>query len=183
MKFRITLLLLLSIGLNFSYGQEEKKWENPIIKNYGGILDLEGIDVAPDPNLEYKILVELVFKMDNKSKRPAFAAVNIARLMNLHGVGGVKPENLKVVAVIHGRATSSVLNAEAFKEKYDKESPYVPLYKELMDAGVEVVVCGQSYVNSGYNYDQLIDNVKVGTSALTTITTYTQKGYTYFKWD
>ncbi|OEJ99752.1 DsrE family protein [Roseivirga misakiensis] len=183
MKLKIALILLLSFGVNLTYGQEKKKWVNPIIKNYGGILDLERVDVAPDPDMEYKILVELVHKMDKKSKRPAFSATNVARLMNLHGVGGVKPENLKVVVVIHGQATSSVLNAESYKDKYDNESPYVPLYKELMEAGVQVVVCGQSYVNYGYTFDKLMDNVKVGTSALTTITTYTQKGYTYFKWD
>jgi len=182
MKLRIALLLLLTVGLNYSHAQE-KKWVNPIIKNYGGILDLERVDVAPDPDMEYKILIELVHKIDKSDKRAAFSALNVARLINLHAVGGVKAENLKVAVVIHGGATNSVLSEEAFKKRYKTDSHYAPLYKELMEAGVEVIVCGQSYVSYGNSFDDLMPNVKVGTSALTTITTYNQKGYTYFKWD
>lgn len=182
MKTRIVLSLLFVLSINFTFAQE-KKWVNPIIKNYGGILDLERVDVAPDTDMEYKILIELVHSIDKTSKRPAFAAVNVARLMNLHGVGGVKPENLKVAVVIHGKATNSILNEEAYEKRYESESLYAPLYKELMEAGVEVIVCGQSYVSYGNSFDDLLTDVKVGTSALTTISTYTQKGYTYFKWD
>ena len=173
------LALIVCSQLSFS---QEKKWVNPIIKNYGRILELEKVDVVPDPDLEYKILIELVHKLD-KPERVAFAATNVARLINLHGVGGVKPENLKVVVVIHAGATSSVLNADAYKNKYEVESPYAPLYKELMEAGVEVVVCGQSYSMYGNKVEDLMPNVKIGTSALTAISTYQLKGYAFFKWD
>lgn len=178
----LIVLLFIVVGINYSHAQE-KKWVNPIIKNYGGILDLERVDVAPDPDMEYKILIELVHKIDKSAKRAAFPALNVARLINLHAVGGVKPENLKVAVVIHGGATNSVLSEEAYKKRYKADSHYAPLYKELMEAGVEVIVCGQSYVSYGNDFDDLLPNVKVGTSALTTISTYNQKGYTYFKWD
>ena len=175
----IAFSLLLVTHLSFS---QEKKWVNPIIKNYGRILELEKVDVAPDPTMEYKILIELVHKLD-KPESAAFAATNVARLINLHGVGGVKPENLKVTVVIHAGATSSVLGADAYKTKYEVESPYAPLYKELMEAGVEVIVCGQSYSMYGNKVEDLMPGVKIGTSALTTISTYQLKGYAFFKWD
>tara|TARA_R110001599_G_scaffold195671_1_gene392137 strand:+ start:25273 stop:25818 length:546 start_codon:yes stop_codon:yes gene_type:complete len=175
----IAFSLLLITQLSFS---QEKKWVNPIIKNYGRILELEKVDVAPDPNMEYKILIELVHKLD-KPENAEFAATNVARLINLHGVGGVKPENLKVVVVVHAGATNSMLNAEAYKTKYEVDSPYAPLYEELMEAGVEVVVCGQSYSMYGNKVEDLMPGVKIGTSALTTISTYQLKGYAFFKWD
>lgn len=178
----LATVIFILIGITCAKAQE-KKWVNPIIKNYGGIMDLDKVDVAPDPDMEYKILIELVHKIDKSAKRAAFPALNVARLINLHAVGGVKPENLKVAVVIHGGATNSVLSEEAFKKKYKTDSHYAPLYKELMEAGVEVIVCGQSYVSYGNSVDDLLTNVRVGTSALTTITTYNQKGYTYFKWD
>lgn len=174
----VAILFLTHLG-----HAQEKKWVNPIIKNYGGILELDRVDVAPDPDMEYKILIELVHKIDKTKERAAFPAVNVARLMNLHGVGGVKPENLKVTVVIHGGATNSVLNEEAYKKRYEMDSPYVPLYKELMEAGVEVIICGQSYASYGNSVDDLMANVKVGTSALTTISTYQLKGYAFFKWE
>ncbi|WP_071387037.1 DsrE family protein [Roseivirga seohaensis] len=181
MKLRIIFAFSLLLITQLSFSQE-KKWVNPIIKNYGRILELEKVDVAPDPNMEYKILIELVHKLD-KPENAAFAATNVARLINLHGVGGVKPENLKVAVVIHAGATSSVLNADAYKTKYEVESPYAPLYKELMEAGVEVIVCGQSYSMYGNKVEDLMPGVKIGTSALTTISTYQLKGYAFFKWE
>jgi hypothetical protein len=98
------LLFLTAIGF-----AQEKKWVNPIIKNYGRILELDRVDVAPDPNMEYKILIELIHDMDAPSVAN-FSATNIARLINLHAVGGVKPENLHVAVVIHAKATNSVVN-------------------------------------------------------------------------
>ena len=181
MKLRIFVAFSLLLISQLSFAQE-KKWVNPLIKNYGRILELERVDVAPDPDMEYKILIELVHKLD-KPERTAFAATNIARLINLHGVGGVKEENLNVAVVIHGGATNSILNEEAYKEKYEVDNPYAPLYKELMEAGVEVIVCGQSYIGYGNSFDDLMPGVKIGTSALTTISTYQLKGYAFFKWE
>lgn len=174
----LALLMITQIGIS-----QDRKWANPIIKDYGRILDLEDVDVKPDPEMEYKILIEEVFKMDNPG-RANFSATNVARLINLHAVGGVKKENLKVALVIHGPATSSVINNEAYKAKYDdKDSPYIKLYEDLAASGVEILVCGQSLEMSGLKKSDIIPQVKVATSALTAVTTYQLKGYAYFKWD
>ncbi|NVK85802.1 MAG: DsrE family protein [Cytophagia bacterium] len=174
----LALLLIAQAGIS-----QDRKWANPIIKDYGRILDLEDVDVKPDPDMEYKILIEEVFKMDNPA-RANFSATNVARLINLHAVGGVKKENLKVALVIHGPATSSVINNEAYKTKYDdKDSPYIKLYEDLAASGVEIIVCGQSLEMGGYKKADVIPQVKVATSALTAVTTYQLKGYAYFKWD
>lgn len=101
--------------------RSKKPWVNPLIKKYGRILDLEDIDVKPDPDREYKILIELVHDME-KPKRLNFSANNIARLINLHAIGGVKPENLKVAVVVHAQATNSVVNNEAYQKKYKTET-------------------------------------------------------------
>lgn len=162
--------------------REPKPWVNPLIKNYGRILDLENVELKPDPDREYKILIELIHDMD-KPKRLNFSANNIARLINLHAIGGVKPENLKVAVVVHAQATNSMVNQEAYQEKYKVESPYVDFYKELSDAGVDLVVCGQSLNLFGQNPENVLPGVKIATSALTAVSTYQLKGYAYFKWD
>ncbi|MGK0489631.1 MAG: hypothetical protein ACJAXB_002832, partial [Candidatus Endobugula sp.] len=61
------LILIILFFLNLAGQTQEPKWVNPIIKSYRRILDLENVDVKPDPSLEYKILVELVHDMDNPS--------------------------------------------------------------------------------------------------------------------
>jgi intracellular sulfur oxidation DsrE/DsrF family protein len=173
------LLFLFLTTIGFA---QEKKWVNPIIKNYGRILELDRVDVAPDPNMEYKILIELIHDMDAPAVAN-FSATNIARLINLHAVGGVKPENLHVAVVIHAKATNSVVNNKAYKKRYEFDNPYIKLYEELAEAGVELVVCGQSLSMFGNKSDDVIPQVKIATSALTAISTYQLKGYAYFKWD
>ena len=178
----IILLLVLILAAPMAKAQE-RNWVNPIIKNYGRILDLQDVDVKPDPEMEYKILIEEVFKMDNP-ERANFSATNVARLVNLHAVGGVKKENLKVTVVIHAEATNSVIDNDAYKAKYEgKDNPYIKLYEELAENGVELIVCGQSLALYGNKRSEVIPQVKVATSALTAVTTYQLKGYAYFKWD
>jgi len=179
-----TTFILLALFLAAQSGiAQDRKWANPIIKDYGRILDLPDVDVRPDPEMEYKILIEEVFKMDNP-EQVNFSATNVARLINLHAVGGVKKENLKVAMVIHAQATNSVINNEAYKARYDgKDNPYIKLYEQLAESGVELIVCGQSLEMFGNKRADVIPQVKVATSALTAITTYQLKGYAYFKWD
>ncbi|GEM_PF-733929 len=193
MKIKTTLLLLVLLMTQVVVAQEDqekpeskkrepKPWGNPLIKNYGRILDLENVELKPDPDREYKIVIELVHDM-KKPKRLNFSANNIARLINLHAIGGVKPENLKVAVVVHAQATNSMVNQEAYQKKYDVESPYVDFYKELAEAGVDLVVCGQSLNLFGQKPENVLPGVKVATSALTAVSTYQLKGYAYFKWD
>jgi intracellular sulfur oxidation DsrE/DsrF family protein len=181
MKLRFTIAFLIFLITQVSFSQE-RKWVNPIIKGYGQILELEKVDVLPDPNLEYNIVIELVFDMD-KPERANFSATNVARLINLHAAGGVKKENLNVAVVIHAAATNTVINNEAYQKKYEVDNPYLDLYKELSEAGVDLVVCGQSLMLYRNNTDDVAPQVKIATSALTAVSTYQLKGYAYFKWD
>lgn len=180
MKIKTLILTTFLISIvNVSFAQD-KKWANPIIKDYGRILDLENVAVTPDPDMEYKILIEIVHDM-KKPGRLNFYANNVARLINLHAIGGVKPENLNVTVVIHAAATNSVINAEAYEKKYKVKSPYVKFYEALEEAGVEMIVCGQSLNMFGHQPEDVVPQVKIATSALTVMSTYQLKGYSFFK--
>jgi intracellular sulfur oxidation DsrE/DsrF family protein len=178
MKKLVILSLLTVLSLNLM--AQGQKWVNPIIPNYGRIIDLENVDIRPDPEMTYNILIEVVHDME-KPERLNFYANNVARLINLHAVGGVKKENLNIVVVIHAQATNTVVNNAAYMKKYEVDSPYVNFYKELVDAGVELIVCGQSLQMFGHQKSDVLPGIKVATSALTAISTYQLKGYAFFK--
>jgi len=180
MKLKLIIAFSFILITQAAFSQE-KKWVNPIIKGYGQILELENVDIKPDPNMEYKIVIELVFDMD-KPKRASFYATNVARLINLHAVGGVKKKNLHVAVVIHAAATNTVINNEAYQKKYEEDNPYLDLYKELSEAGVELIVCGQSLMMFRNETKDVVPQVKIATSALTAVSTYQLNGYAYFKW-
>src|SRR5690348_13594730 len=93
----VLVLVLLSVS---AFSQERI---NPIIKKYGTIFDIPFAEEKPDPNIEYKIIVEI----ERESERPDsvnWALNNVARLINLHVMAGIKPEQLHVVIAIHSGA-------------------------------------------------------------------------------
>ncbi len=152
----------------------------PVIKNYGGIFDVPDAVEKPDPNLDYKIVIELT----SGSKKPGelnSSLNNIARLINLHAIGGVAKEKLTIVVAIHGEASYSIMNNEAFQEKYKTTNPNLELYKELQEAGVKMFICGQSLIGRSIDPTKITPQVKIATSMLTTLTTHQLNGYAVLK--
>ncbi len=175
MKISLCSLLLLVSSIAFSQSRI-----NPIIKSYGGIFDIPYAEEKPDTNMVYNIVIEV----ERESDRPDsinWALNNVARLMNIHVMAGVKPENLHVIIAIHGGATYTIMNDEAYKAKYKVKNPNLKLIDELDRAGVKMVVCGQSLVNRKVDRMKMAPSIKVASSMLTTLTTYQLKGYAALK--
>lgn len=153
-----------------------QKRVNPVIKNYGGIFEIPYADEKPDPNLEYNIVIE-VERANATPDSVNWALYNVTRLLNLHVMGGVPKGKLHVVLAIHGGASYTVMNNEAYKAKYGVDNPNLGLYQELEKAGVKMFICGQSMIARSIDRYKLVPEVKIATSMLTTLTTYQLKGY------
>lgn len=152
----------------------------PIVKNFGGIFEVPDAAEKPDPEMKYNIVIEV----ERESDRPDtinWALNNVARLMNLHVMAGVKPENLNVIIAIHGPATYTVMENRAYRAKYKVDNPNLAIYQELEKAGVKMVVCGQSLVNRKVDRTRMVPQVKIASSMLTTLTTYQLKGFAMLK--
>jgi intracellular sulfur oxidation DsrE/DsrF family protein len=175
MKRIITVGVLL---VSFSLSAQTRVF--PVIKNYGGIFDVPDAVEKPDPNLDYKIVIELTSGSEKPSELNS-SLNNIARLINLHAIGGVAKEKLTIVVAIHGEASYSIMNNEAFQEKYKIANPNLELYKELQEAGVKMFICGQSLIGRSIDRTKIIPQVKIATSMLTTLTTHQLNGYAVLK--
>ncbi|MFM9840858.1 MAG: DsrE family protein [Cyclobacteriaceae bacterium] len=152
----------------------------PVVKNYGGIFEIPYAEEKPDPLLDYEIVIEV----ERESEHPDslnWALNNVARLVNLHVMGGVPKEKLSVVIVLHGGATYTVMENSAYMKKYKTNNPNLRLFRELSEAGVKVLVCGQSLINRKVDRVKIVPEVKIATSMLTTLTTYQLKGYALLK--
>lgn len=172
--------LLFTAFVLFAVNAQAQEMVNPVIKSYGGIFDAPYATEKPDPNMEYKVVVDIATGDANKGK-PFYSLINVARMMNLHAMGGVPKENMKVVLAIHGGAVWSVLNNEAYQAKFNVDNPHIPLFKELQDAGVKIVVCSQSMKGRSIDHTKLAPGLETATSMLTTLTTYQLKGYAALK--
>jgi len=171
--------LLLLIVPVFSILNAQTK-VNPVIKSYGTVFQLPNADQKPDPALKYKILVELT---ENGSKPDSLNEYieALATLVNLHAAEGVPKENIKMVVVLRKMATYAVFDNELYKEKFKCDNPNLQILKELMDAGVEFYVCGQTMQKRNIDTKKLVAGTKVASSGLTAVTTYQLKGYTMVK--
>jgi intracellular sulfur oxidation DsrE/DsrF family protein len=153
---------------------------NPVVKNSGGIFDVPDAVEKPDPALTYNIVIELFSAPDNP-KEVNQALNNIARMINLHVMGGVPKEKLNIVVAIHGEATYSITDSKTYEKKYAFANPNPEVYKELAQAGVKFFVCGQSLVARKVERATIIPEIKIATSMLTTVTEHQLKGYAYLK--
>lgn len=171
MKNVLTIGLLL---ISLSLSAQTRVF--PVIKNYGGIFEVPDAVEKPNPELDYKIVVDLISASEKPGELNA-SLNNIARLINLHVIGGVPKEKLKIVVAIHGEATYSVMNNDAYHDKYKTTNPNLDLYRELSEAGVNFFICGQSLISRDIDRMKMVPEVKIATSMLTTITTHQLMGY------
>lgn len=168
-------LLTISILISFISAINAQEAKHPIIKNFGGIYEIPD-SIDPDEDRIYKIVVDLkTLQRDKSSVNPGLN--NVARMINLHGLGGVDSDSLKVSVVIHGGATDVTLTDEAYRKRYEMDNPNIELLDELTEAGFEVYVCGQSLLARQYAYTEIDGNIRIGLSMLTVYTTHVLDGY------
>lgn len=149
---------------------------NPIIKSYGSVWEVPNAQEKPDSKMDYKILVDITDAADKPDSLNAYLEA-AATLYNLHAVGGVPAKNIHMVVVLHKMATYSIFTNEKFQQKFKTDNPNLALVKELSDAGVKFFTCGQTLIRGKIAENEITPEVKVATSALTTLTTYMLKGY------
>ena len=175
MKITIKLLAVLSIVF-IQNTMNAQNWETPIIEGYGKIVHYKNAQDQPDPSKEYKIIFHI---KDGKERE----GVNdglwiIARLINLMGSYKVPAENLKIVAIISGTATPTVLTDEQHYKLEDRNNPNLDLLSKLKQHHVKILVCGQALAKHKIDADHdLNPYFEVTVSALTAMPIYQMEGY------
>ncbi len=172
MKNKYLILHVLLVMNLTSFAQTPS---NDIIKRYGTVYDIPNA-VKPDPDQQYNIVIDL------KSASPDPAKINpglnnVARMLNLHAVGGIGSENMSVVVAIHGNATYTVLDKKGYIKKYAMENPNMELIRELKNAGVKLFICGQSLIARNNGFENINPDITIALSMLTVVTEHQGKGY------
>lgn len=173
---RTTLTLFTILLCTAMFCQNKEASTGPYIVNYGKSFDIPNAELKLEIDKEYKVIFD-VFTDNSKKNALNPLLVTVARHLNMHGKQGVPLENLKTVLIIHGGATASVLSEEAFEESFERTNPDQQLLMELVDAGVEVYVCGQSINARGKTKEDVNPKIKMALSAITTLINYQEKGY------
>lgn len=148
----------------------------PIIPNRGGVLPRP--KAVEQPRAGAKIVFDAT--ADAKPADVNKALDRVARLLNLYGAAGLKAQDVKIAIVLHGDATKSVLSDAAYKTRFQVEqNPNLPLIRDLQQAGVEVLVCGQALNYKSFQDDEVADAIPIAAAALTALANKQADGYSY----
>jgi intracellular sulfur oxidation DsrE/DsrF family protein len=174
---RILFVLGMCLGATFiTVAQENQK----IIKDYGQTFNVENPDIKTDMDANHKIIFDVTQSSEDKSVVNKYIET-AARFLNMHAKAGLKPEQLHVAMTLHGGAWQDVMTNEAYKEKFGVDNPNFELINQLTEAGVDIILCGQTAGARGLNKTNVNPNVKFALSAMTALLQYQNNGYRFLK--
>lgn len=143
-----------------------------------GVIPVKDITEIPDPNLTYKLLIELTQNNpDSLVKDINQGLAEVARIINLHVASGIPLKNIIPVIVIHGPALNAIITNKAYQEKYKMDNPNLPLVNDLEKMGTKIIACGQAMEFFDVKKEALLPSVKVSLTAQTVISGYQLKGF------
>jgi len=74
-----------------------------------------------------------------------------------------------------------VITNEAYEKKYGTKNPNQELIKALMDAGGQIIFCGQSSLSRDFPRKDLIEGVQLSLSAMTALIQLQDDNYRLIK--
>ncbi len=143
---------------------------------YVGVIDVEFDQLKYDPEVDYKVAIDVYEKLQDSSKVLS-AFREVGRTYNLNIANGVPQDKLKMAVVIHGYAVDAILSHEKYKEKYGIENPNLEILDSYAKQGITMYVCGQNIGMFNLTDEDISEAVGIAISAKTTLIYLDQKGY------
>jgi intracellular sulfur oxidation DsrE/DsrF family protein len=171
----ITTFAALALGTaSTGYAQSDHAMPIPHV---GAEFDVPGAIEMPDPNIEYKVVFDIVGVPDDPSElNPRL--VNVARFINTLAKNGVPEKNRQLAIVLHRASTENALRNDAYKARHDgHDNPNIELIRQLKAQGVDIRQCGQALIAREIDPADLLPEVQLDYWALTTLLRFQYDGY------
>lgn len=152
----------------------------PVIGEFGKVYQVASPDI-PDTSDQNFMAVFDVGDSPGQGTGPNALLETAARFLNVHAQNGISPERLQVALVVHGKATEDLLTDEVYRERLGHDNPNSALISALLDAGVQIAVCGQSASARQIPREATIPGVQWALSAMTALVQYQNQGYQLIK--
>lgn len=183
-------LLLGALALPMSAGASEghaarastaaTSWIYPVIKGFGKVHPRPDVAVQPDPNMDYKVIVDVVHGSDDPNK--VYRSLQrLARTVNLLAFAAVPPDHVHIVAVLDGKAIYAAANNALYRKHFKVANPNLAILHALKQSGVDLLVCSQAMAEMGVKDSDVGPDITVSLSALSDFVVYGQRGYSYMQ--
>lgn len=167
--------LFISFFIGF-LGFSQEKNTGPVIEGYGPVFKIENPDFKTDTTQEFKVVFDVMDTPESLSELNK-KLETAARFLNLHAQSGIPVEQLKAALIVHNVASKDITTDEAYQKRFGMPNPNSGLIQALLDAGVEVIYCGQSSMARNFPKEDLIPGVKIALSAMTANIQLQNQGY------
>lgn len=174
-QFNIILLFLVSTPL-----LAQNKEAGPVIENYGKVWKVENPDFTTDTTKKFKVVFDIMNSPDSHSEINK-SIETAARFLNMHAQSGITADSLKVVLVVHNKASKDIITNAAYQDRYGLSNPNAGMVQELLDAGVDIIFCGQSSLSRDIPISDTIKGVELALSAMTALIQLQDDGYQLIK--
>lgn len=171
---------IILIGMCFAfakaYSQKLEATPGTIIPNFGNTYTVPNPEFKTDTTAVFKLVFDISKAPEDPSQLNPYINT-LARFLNMHEKAGVPRKNLHVRAAIHGQASYGLLKNRFYKEKYGVDNPNIELLKELDQAGVALILCGQTAGSRNLSSARRLEIIDVALSAMTIISQSQMEGY------
>ncbi len=147
----------------------------PLIAGYGEVTPIENAGERPDPQLDYKVVLNATKGGGDDAPVPFLDKA--AKVANLLAQSGVPAEHRHIVVILQGAATMGVLNKAGLAARGKRNNPSAELIAKLNAAGISVRVCGQALAGAKIARSEVLPGIQVDLSALSTVSTLQLRGY------
>lgn len=175
------LALVLTAMLAAAVSGQQRPQTGPVVNSGGPVYEVTDLDFPTPMDVQLKA----VFEMRDPPADPSSTNQQLgtmARYLNMHARAGVPRENLRVAAVVHGGASHALLKDDFYREREGVENPNKELIREIIAAGGQVILCGQTAGARNISKDELLPGVQMALSAMTALTSLQQQGYQLILW-
>jgi intracellular sulfur oxidation DsrE/DsrF family protein len=159
----------------------------PGMQESGPVINSTGFSIKVDAP-SFAIPEGHVFRAVWEVNRGDTAVVNqqlttLARFLNVHVRHGIPLERVKVAAVVHGSGWMALLTDSAYAARHGgAKNPSRRLVEELLAAGGQLVLCGQTAGGRSITQADLLPGVQIGISAMTAMNVFQAQGYQFNPW-
>lgn len=150
----------------------------PVLTEFGAHASVPGVAQLP-ADTEFAIAFDVSTPAGESGPNRGFDSA--ARFLNMHVVGGVPQDNIRLVVVVHGKAALELLTNAAYATNplsRQGDNPSAKLVEALLAEDVRFILCGQSAAVYGIKPDDLIPGVEMSLSAMTAHALLQKNGFT-----
>ncbi|KPF63498.1 DsrE family protein [Porphyrobacter sp. AAP60] len=176
---RIALTLVLALTAAPLAAQDMSVFKpGPVLTEFGAHAPVPGMTQLPADS-QFAIAFDVATPAAEGSTNRGFDSA--ARFLNMHVANGVPPENIRLVVVVHGKASLELLTNAAHAANplsRQGDNPSGKLVEALLEADVRFILCGQSAAAYGIAPEDLIPGVEMSLSAMTAHALLQANGFT-----